>query len=657
VQQYNDSRSQGLGAVTTEPEYETQPVDAASDETRSMNVAQAPYSAGQQSAPEAIVNTVETPATEVAEVQAPTPTQQRENQGQPLQNTSSDAQASQPAMSAASEPQAASASSDVTMVPPPSPDVSAPSQSAMAQSDEDEDEMSMASLLDNPANAMHELQRGEVIEGIVARIDADEVLVDIGQKSEGVISSREMGPLGENGALRLGQQVLVYIMQPESAEGHAVLSLKRARMEQSWRDAEGIMQADRVVEAPVVDFNKGGLIVEVGVRGFVPISQISELRGLAKGADSGDSPQVAERLAAMRGRMLKLKIIELNRARNRLILSERLAMQEERAGRKEALMQELEPGQVRPGRVTSLASFGAFVDLGGADGLVHISQLSYSRVNHPSEVLNVGDEVNVYVLSIDPQTKKIALSLKKAQPDPWTLVEDRYKVGDVVQGTITKLAKFGAFARIDDGIEGLIHLTELTDGSVDKPQDVVSEGQQVSLRVIAINSQRRRLGLSLRQAQGDTLLPVEVPDEFDDDLDHEDNAPVRARVTAAARPATSGATGVTGTGAAAPAEPIHAGQATTTDEPPLEQQQTPEPPTAMTLDAGVDAGTAVEAAPSGAPEATPTASGVSTSESDTVSADEQESEALEIQDLSVGVGEPPLHQTESRHDGPVETGE
>ncbi len=646
MQQYNDSRSQGLGAVTTEPEYETQPVDAASDETMSMNGAQAPYSAGQQSAPEAIVNTVETPATEVAEGQAPTPAQQRENQGQPRQNTLSDAQASQPATVAASEPQTAAASSDVTMVPPPSP-------SAMAQSDEDE--MSMASLLDNPANAMHELQRGEVIEGVVARIDADEVLVDIGQKSEGVISSREMGPLGENGALRLGQQVLVYIMQPESAEGHAVLSLKRARMEQSWRDAEGIMQADRVVEAPVVDFNKGGLIVEVGVRGFVPISQISELRGLAKGADSGDSPQVAERLAAMRGRMLKLKIIELNRARNRLILSERLAMQEERAGRKEALMQELEPGQVRPGRVTSLASFGAFVDLGGADGLVHISQLSYSRVNHPSEVLNVGDEVNVYVLSIDPQTKKIALSLKKAQPDPWTLVEERYKVGDVVQGTITKLAKFGAFARIDDGIEGLIHLTELTDGSVDKPQDVVNEGQQVSLRVIAINSQRRRLGLSLRQAQGDTLLPVEVPDEFDDDLDHEDSAPIRARVTAAARPATSGATGVVGTSAAAPAEPIQAGQATTTDEPPLEQQQTPEPPTAVTLDAGVDAGTAVEAAPSDAPEATPTVSSVSTG--DTVSADEQEDEALEIQDLSVGVGEPSLHQTESQHDGPVETGE
>jgi small subunit ribosomal protein S1 len=212
-------------------------------------------------------------------------------------------------------------------------------------------------------------------------------------------------------------------------------------------------------------------------------------------------------------------------------------MQEERAGRKEALLHELEPGQIRKGRVTSLASFGAFVDLGGADGLVHISQISYSRVNHPSEVLKVGDEVQVYVLSIDPQTKKIALSLKKAQPDPWTLVEERYKVGDVVEGTITKLAKFGAFARIDDGIEGLIHLSELADHPVEKPHDVVSEGQQVKLRVIAINSQRRRLGLSLRQAQGDTLRPVEVPEGLEDEVDAGDEAPAETATAHAAGPA------------------------------------------------------------------------------------------------------------------------
>ncbi len=462
MQQYEDSRSQGLGAVTTEPEQDAGQTTQAIDVLGGVAVAP-----GSAEAPPAMPTT-------------PTPT--------PVETDAED---------------------------------------------DDEDEVTMASLLDNPNNAMHELQRGEVIDGIVARVDADEILVDIGQKSEGVISNRELGSTSESGAMQVGQHVLVYIMQPESAEGHAILSLKRARAEQSWRDAEVVMNEDRVIEAPVVDYNKGGLIVEMGVRGFVPISQISELRGLAKGPDSGDSPQVAERLAAMRGRVLKLKIIELNRARNRLILSERLAMQEERAGRKEALLHELEPGQIRSGRVTSLASFGAFVDLGGADGLVHISQISYSRVNHPSEVLNVGDEVQVYVLSIDPQTKKIALSLKKAQPDPWTLVEERYKVGDVVEGTITKLAKFGAFARIDDGIEGLIHLSELSDEVVEKPQDVVQEGQEVKLRVIAINSQRRRLGLSLRQAQGEAAdRPVEVPAEFDDDDDFAPRASSSSRAPA-----------------------------------------------------------------------------------------------------------------------------
>jgi len=473
VQQYDDSRSQNLGTATTDPEQ------------------------AQQNA------------------------------------TALDAPAGTAGATASAEPQAAPPAAEATTQVL---GALAPANASLNGSDsgdmDDDEGLTMAALLDNPNNAMRELQRGDVVEGTVARVDADEVLVDIGQKSEGVISNREMGSVGDTGLLHVGQKLLVYVVQPESAEGHATLSLKRARMEQSWRDAEQWMAEDRVIEAPVIDFNKGGLIVEVGVRGFVPISQISELRGLAKGPDSGDSPQVAERLAAMRGRTLKLKIIELNRARNRLILSERLAMQEERAGRKEALLHELEPGQIRTGRVTSLAAFGAFVDLGGADGLVHISQISYSRVSHPSEVLKVGDEVKVYVLSIDPQTKKIALSLKKAQPDPWTLVEERYQVGDVVEGTITKLAKFGAFARIDDGIEGLIHLSELADGPVEKPQDVVSEGQDVKLRVIAINSQRRRLGLSLRQAQGDTLRPVEVPTEFDDDVDGDDEPPRTPRARA-----------------------------------------------------------------------------------------------------------------------------
>jgi len=569
VQQYDDSRSQSLGIATTDPEQAQQNaavLDAPAE------TAGATASAGPQAAP-----TAAEPTTQVMGAPAPTNASFNGNDSEDL---------------------------------------------------DDDDGLTMAALLDNPNNAMRELQRGDVVEGMVARVDADEVLVDIGQKSEGVISNREMGSVGDTGLLHVGQKLLVYVVQPESAEGHATLSLKRARMEQSWRDAEQWMAEDRVIEAPVIDFNKGGLIVEVGVRGFVPISQISELRGLAKGPDSGDSPQVAERLAAMRGRTLKLKIIELNRARNRLILSERLAMQEERAGRKEALLHELEPGQIRTGRVTSLAAFGAFVDLGGADGLVHISQISYSRVSHPSEVLKVGDEVKVYVLSIDPQTKKIALSLKKAQPDPWTLVEERYQVGDVVEGTITKLAKFGAFARIDDGIEGLIHLSELADGPVEKPQDVVSEGQEVKLRVIAINSQRRRLGLSLRQAQGDTLRPVEVPAEFDDDLDGDDESPRTPRARAPEP---------------APAAPVQTAASTATinntdgRESPTTPPPAPEialggvPPEAPTAAVATDA-PALDAAPApgDVQEATPT-----DSSTPTVGTTDQADQGVQAQDMSV----------------------
>jgi small subunit ribosomal protein S1 len=429
------------------------------------------------------------------------------------------------------EPQEAiQAEPEITIKQEPPADQPAAQAQAQPSLPVDESEDTMASLLDNPAHALRSLQRGEVIDGIVARIDPDEVLVDVGLKSEGVISGREMDE-EVTGELHIGSKVLVYVMQPEGPEGHAILSIRRARMEKSWRAAEELYQEDKVIEAEVIDYNKGGLIVDLGVRGFVPISQIPELRGLSKGQD-GEPSEVIDRLAQMKGRVLKLKIIELNRNRNRLILSERLALQEQRSHRKDELLAELQPGQVRRGRVTSLASFGAFVDLGGADGLVHISQLSYSRVNHPSEVLSVGDELDVYVLSIDPDTKKIALSLKKAQPDPWSRVDQKYHVGDLVEGTITKLAKFGAFAKIDDGIEGLIHLSELSENAVENGKDVVSEGQRVTLRVININPTRRRLGLSLRQVDDPSpgvkaaMEGGEVPpdDELNEDSSWADEA-------------------------------------------------------------------------------------------------------------------------------------
>lgn len=345
------------------------------------------------------------------------------------------------------------------------------------------------------------IKRGDVVEGVIVRIDQDEILVDIGLKSEGVLSTKELpaNGYGSFSELHLNDKVLVYVIQPESSEGHAVLSLKRANTERQWRIAEEQYKNGELLKARVIDYNKGGLIVDVaGIRGFVPISQILNLKR-EEVASGGESQETAAKLQSMKDKELQLKIIEINRARNRLILSERLAVQEWRQRRREELLDELKPGEVRKGVVSNLANFGAFVDLGGADGLVHISQLAWSRVNHPSEVLHVGQEVEVQVLSVDKDKKKIALSIKRAEVDPWTTVEQRYTPGQIVTGVVTKIAPFGAFARIEDGIEGLIHLSELTPG-VD-PKSILHEGAQLQLRILRIDAERRRLGLSLRQAE------------------------------------------------------------------------------------------------------------------------------------------------------------
>ncbi len=345
------------------------------------------------------------------------------------------------------------------------------------------------------------IKRGDVVEGVIVRIDQDEILVDIGLKSEGVLSTKELpaSGYGSFSELHLNDKVLVYVIQPESSEGHAVLSLKRANTERQWRIAEDQYKNGELLKARVIDYNKGGLIVDVaGIRGFVPISQILNLKR-EEVASGGESQETAAKLQSMKDKELQLKIIEINRARNRLILSERLAVQEWRQRRREELLDELKPGEVRRGVVSNLANFGAFVDLGGADGLVHISQLAWSRVNHPSEVLHVGQEVEVQVLSVDKDKKKIALSIKRAEVDPWTTVEQRYTPGQIVTGVVTKIAPFGAFARIEDGIEGLIHLSELTPG-VD-PKTILHEGAQLQLRILRIDAERRRLGLSLRQAE------------------------------------------------------------------------------------------------------------------------------------------------------------
>ena len=356
----------------------------------------------------------------------------------------------------------------------------------------------MQRLLDEQEVQFRSIKRGDVVEGQIVRIDADEILVDIGLKSEGVLSTKELPPegYGSLSELNLGDNVLVYVMQPETPEGHAIVSIKRARLERQWRIAQEQYERGDLLEAEVIDHNKGGLIVNLeGIRGFVPISQILNL----KREDTADNAETQTKLQGMVHRKLQLKIIEINRNRNRLILSERLAVQEWRAKRREELLNELQIGEVRRGIVSNLSNFGAFVDLGGADGLVHISQLAWSRVNHPSEVLKVGQEVEVQVLSVDKEKKKIALSIKRAEVDPWTTVEQRYQVGQLVKGGITKIAPFGAFARIEDGVEGLIHLSELPAGQQD-PKALLREGQEVTVRILRIDADRRRLGLSIRQA-------------------------------------------------------------------------------------------------------------------------------------------------------------
>ena len=387
--------------------------------------------------------------------------------------------------------------------------------STPAEEGEDLNQNEMEALLASTSAPIN-IKRGDVVEGVLVRIDQDEILVDIGLKSEGVLSTRELPASGYGSLpeLHLDDRVLVYVIQPETQEGHAVLSLKRANTERQWRIAEEQYKSGELLRAKVIDYNKGGLIVDVaGIRGFVPISQILNLKR-EEVASGGENQETAAKLQGMKDKELQLKIIEINRARNRLILSERLAVQEWRQRRREELLDELKPGEVRKGIVSNLANFGAFVDLGGADGLVHISQLAWSRVNHPSEVLHVGQEVEVQVLSVDKDKKKIALSIKRAEVDPWTTVEQRYTPGQVVTGVVTKIAPFGAFARIEDGIEGLIHLSELTPGQ--EPKTVLHEGAQLQLRILRIDAERRRLGLSLRQA---------------DELDQPDETPTEASAT------------------------------------------------------------------------------------------------------------------------------
>jgi len=339
-------------------------------------------------------------------------------------------------------------------------------------------------------------KRGDIRYAEVLRIDDDEIIVDIGGKTEGVVPKADLERMGQDALaeIKVGDKVPVYVLRPESADGDVIVSLNMARAMEDWRKAEKLFEDGEVFEGTIAGHNKGGLLVFFGqIRGFVPASQLS---GLSR--RSGHEERLGM-LSKMEGQQLLLKVIEVDRQRRRLIFSERAASREWRDHRKDELLDQLQEGDIRSGKVRNLCEFGAFVDLGGADGLIHISELSWRRVKHARDVLKVGEEVEVYVLRVDRDRKRIGLSLKRLQPDPWHEAEEKYEVGQIVKATVTNIVDFGAFARIEDGIEGLIHVTELSDGDF-APRDLVREGEQLYVKVLSLDADRQRMGLSLKQA-------------------------------------------------------------------------------------------------------------------------------------------------------------
>jgi small subunit ribosomal protein S1 len=370
-------------------------------------------------------------------------------------------------------------------------------QGAVNAQGEHPNNQTMESLLETESMSVELPQVGEIRKGVIASIGANQILVSIGTKSEGVIAGRELEQLAadERAALQVGQEVNVYVLNPEDQNGNVVLSFKRAQEEMSWENVEKMIADETVIDTKIIGFNKGGLIAAVGnLRGFVPSSQISAVR---RAQSTGETPE--QRWQKMVGQPISVRIIEVDRERRRLILSERSTSTETRSSMKDRVISELEEGKIYTGRVTSLADFGAFVNINGADGLVHLSELSWDRIAHPKEILEVGQEVQVKVINVDREKKRIGLSMRALQDDPWKSRAEQYSVGQLVEGTITRLTKFGAFARLEGDIEGLIHISELSENRVEHPKEVLREGEVKTLRVIRIDNDQHRVGLSLRK--------------------------------------------------------------------------------------------------------------------------------------------------------------
>jgi small subunit ribosomal protein S1 len=345
------------------------------------------------------------------------------------------------------------------------------------------------------------IEEGEVVTGHVVRIDKDEVLVDIGYKSEGVIPANELSirkAVDPNDEVHLGEEVDAIVMTKEDQDGRLIMSKKRARFEKAWRRIETAAESGEPVEGTVIEVVKGGLIIDLGVRGFLPASLVDIRR----------VPNLDEYM----GTKIETKVIELNRSRNNVVLSRRAVLEEERKEVRQQILDRLQPGLVVEGQISNIVDFGAFVDLDGIDGLIHISELSWSHVNHPSEILNIGDTVKVKVLDIDRDRQRISLGLKQTQEDPWQRIVDTYNVGDELAGKVTKVVTFGAFVEILDGVEGLVHISELAPHHVESPREIVHPGDEIRVKILEIDSERRRLSLSAKRVE-DQILPVSRPGE------------------------------------------------------------------------------------------------------------------------------------------------
>ena len=394
-----------------------------------------------------------------------------------------------------------------------------------------------------------DVEDGQLVAGTVVKIDKDEVLLDIGYKSEGVIPSRELSirnDVNPGEVVKLGEKIEALVLTKEDKEGRLVLSKKRAQYERAWGTIEKIKEADGMVEGLVIEVVKGGLILDIGLRGFLPASLV-ELRRVRD-------------LQPYVGKVLQAKIIELDKNRNNVVLSRRGYLEETQKEARDEFLTNLKPGEVRKGVVSSVVSFGAFVDLGGMDGLIHVSELSWKHVEHPSQVVQVGDEVTVQVLDVDFDRERISLSLKATQQDPWQEFASSHEVGQLVYGRVTKLVPFGAFVQVGEGIEGLVHISEMSGHHVDAPEQVVTPGEELWVKIIDFDLQRRRISLSIKQAAEGGVLAEEYRQHFE--LDEHGNWVGGAGADDSEREAAwaeyyeqYGADGAAGTEGAEPAAP------------------------------------------------------------------------------------------------------